>query len=89
MKFRSKLKIDRLKISEEIKSTQSVNSYFLHEILFNAKNNKDAKEKYDQIIKSIDENGVEIVSGFLNSYFLDNVDRHIRIFFDKKFTSYF
>ncbi len=58
-KFRSKLKIDRLKISEEIKSTQSVNSYFLHEILFNAKNNKDAKEKYDQIIKSIDENGVE------------------------------
>ena len=40
-------------------------------------------------ICTVDENGVEIVSGFLNSYFLDNVDRHIRIFFDKKFTSYF
>lgn len=58
-KFRSKLKIDKLKISEEIKSTQSVNSYFLYEILFNANNNKNAKEKYDQIIKSINENGVE------------------------------
>ena len=58
-KFRSKIKIDKLKISEEIKSTKSINSYFLYEILFDAKNNIDAKEKFNQIIKSIDENGVE------------------------------
>ena len=58
-KFRSKIKIDELKIREEIKSSKSVNSYFLYEILFDAKNNINAKEKYNQIIKSIDENGVE------------------------------
>ena len=58
-KFRSKIKIDKLKISEEIKSTKSINSYFLYEILFDAKNNIDAKEKFNQIIKSIDKNGVE------------------------------
>ncbi len=58
-KFRSKIKIDKLKISEEIKSSKSVNSYFLYEILFDAKNNMNAKEKFNQIIKSIDENGVE------------------------------
>ena len=58
-KFRSKIKIDKLKISEEIKSTKSINSYFLYEILFDAKNNEDAKKKFDQIIKSIDENGIE------------------------------
>ena len=57
--FRSKIKIDKLKISDEIKSTKSINSYFLYEILFDAKNNIDAKEKFNQIIKSIDENGVE------------------------------
>ena len=41
------------------------------------------------ILETLDENGVEVVGGFFNSYFLDNVDRHNRIFFDKKFTSYF
>lgn len=40
-------------------------------------------------ICTVDENGVEVVGGFLNRYFLDNVDRHYRSFFDKKFTSYF
>ncbi len=58
-KFQSKIKIDKLKISEEIKSTKSLNSYLLYEILFDAKNNKNAKEKYNQIIKSIDKNGIE------------------------------
>ena len=40
-------------------------------------------------ICTVDENGVQIVSGILNSYFLDNLDKHNRIFWDKKFTSYF
>ncbi len=58
-KFQSKIKIDKLKISEEIKTTKSVNSYLLYEILFDAKNNKNANEKYNQILKSIDEDGIE------------------------------
>ena len=58
-KFQSKIKIDKFKISEEIKSTKSIKSYLLYEILYDGKNNKNAKEKYNQIIKSIDQNGFE------------------------------
>ena len=59
IKYKSKIKIDESKIIDEIKSTASVNSYLLHEILFDAKNSKHAKEKYNQIIKSINKNGIE------------------------------
>ena len=59
-KFHSKLKIDKKKIKDEIKKNKKfTNSYLLYEILFNAKKNDEAKNKYSKILKSIEKNGFE------------------------------
>ena len=59
-KFHSKLKIDKKKIKDEIKLNKKfTNSYLLYEILFNAKKNDEAKNKYSKILKSIEKNGFE------------------------------
>ena len=59
-KFYSKLKIDKKKIKDEIKLNKKfTNSYFLYEILFSAKKSDEAKEKYNNIVKSIENEGFE------------------------------
>ena len=59
-KFYSKLKIDKKKIKDEIKLNKKfTNSYFLYEILFSAKKSDEAKEKYNNIVKSIQNDGFE------------------------------
>ena len=59
-KFYSKLKIDKKKIKDEIKLNKKfTNSYFLYEILFSAKKSDEAKEKYNNIVKSIQNEGFE------------------------------
>ena len=59
-KFHSKLKIDKKKIKDEIKLNKKfTNSYLLYEILFSAKKNDEAKNKYSKILKSIEKNGFE------------------------------
>ena len=59
-KFYSKLKIDKKKIKDDIKlSKKFTSSYFLYEILFSAKKSDEAKDKYNNIIKSIKKEGFE------------------------------
>ena len=59
-KYYSKLKIDKKKIKDEIKLNKKfTNSYFLYEILFSAKKSDEAKEKYNNIVKSIENEGFE------------------------------
>tara|TARA_B100000989_G_scaffold81234_1_gene57929 strand:- start:2457 stop:3398 length:942 start_codon:yes stop_codon:yes gene_type:complete len=59
-KFHSKLKIDKKKIKDEIKLNKKfTNSYLLYEILFSAKKNDEAKNKYSKILKSIEKDGFE------------------------------
>ena len=59
-KFYSKLKIDKKKIKDDIKLNKKfTNSYFLYEILFSAKKSDEAKEKYNNIVKSIENEGFE------------------------------
>ena len=59
-KFYSKLKIDKKKIKDDIKLNKKfTNSYFLYEILFSAKKSDEAKKKYNNIVKSIENEGFE------------------------------
>ncbi len=60
VKYYSKLKIDKNKIRQEIKKNkQTINSYLLYEILFNAEENEKIIELHEKIKKSINENGFE------------------------------
>ena len=59
-KFIPKIKIDKDKIREEIKTNKyTYNSYLLYEILFNAQENDKIIELYNKIKESIDEIGFE------------------------------
>ena len=60
LKFKSKLKIDKKKIKEEINlNKETINSYLLYEIVFNVDKNENSEELFKKIKESIDENGFE------------------------------
>ncbi len=60
LKFKSKLKIDEKKLKEEINlNKETINSYLLYEIVFNADKNENSEKLFKKIKKSIDENGFE------------------------------
>ncbi len=59
-KFKNKIKIDKKKILDDIKSNSNkINSFNLYEILFNPKNISQSEEIFKKIKKSIKENGFE------------------------------
>lgn len=60
-KFSSKLKIDKKKLQIKVKENlnNKSKSYLMSEILFEIKNNENAKDKYQIIIKSIEEKGFD------------------------------
>ena len=60
IKFGKKVKIDKKKIDEDIKSIKNISrSYLLYEIVFNANQKKEIEKLSQNIIKSINEIGFE------------------------------
>ena len=68
-KFYSKLKKpDVIKIKKDIQANKKfTNSYLLFEILFTAKKNEEAKEKYIKILNTIDSKGFENAAAIFSS----------------------
>ena len=60
-KFFENVKIDKEKLKEKIikNNKKGINSYLISEILFNVNNKNDLEIKYNEIVKSINNNGFE------------------------------
>ena len=69
-RYVNQVKIDEVKLKEKLKlfsNTNTVKSYLLSEILFNANTNDEVRKKYSEILESISMNGFENTANIFSS----------------------
>tara|TARA_B100000700_G_C14971374_1_gene821581 strand:- start:196 stop:1143 length:948 start_codon:yes stop_codon:yes gene_type:complete len=69
-RYINQVKIDEVKLKEKLKlfsNTNTVRSYLLSEILFNANTNDEVRKKYSEILESISMNGFENTANIFSS----------------------
>ena len=63
MRYKDQIEIDEIKLKKRLekkfKKNKKQQSYFIYEILFNAKNKESLNNKYKQILKSIEKSGFQ------------------------------